>query len=230
MKEATIIPNTETTSISTILPLDQTRELETSASGFILRAQSITVIKTDEEQAEVAQLVADLDTITDKLTDLRTRLCDPAYKAWKNLSDFFKRLTDPPSLASKRLRTLAGDYQTRKEAARAAEEAKAAEKYQAKVERAMERGHVPPPPPAPKAEIATAYTTADGTAMRFRSDWRAEVLDLNLVPVERLREFVRSSTKHQEAFVSFLEGLAKTAGVREVPGCRISEVKTPVMK
>lgn len=201
--ELTIIPETE----------NKIAAFNTEATPVLGKFTGLKEVKDDSTFAEVNGHLVELKKRSSMIEALRSEICDPFYKTWKNTSDKFKAAAAPFVTEYSRLNSLTVGYQMKKEQAIREANRKAEEEAEKARKKAEKKGveYVPPPVMIPVEAPKTHY--ADQGSITYVTKWKSEVVDAKKVPGRYLVPDTRAIQKAVED------------GVREIPGVKIYETK-----
>lgn len=210
-------------------------QVKEETSLTLVNAQAITVTDSNT-YAQAGEMVRGLKALAKRITEYMADDIKRAHELHKSLTRKRAQAVDPIEAEARRLgREMAAwdaeqQRRRREEEARLAREAKAREEALALEQAALMREQGVPEAeamavveqaieaPAPVVTLAPAAPKVEGVS--YRSDWRFEITDPHAIP----REYLAIDEKKIGGVVRALKGAAK------IPGVRVYEVKTPVVR
>ena len=180
-------------------------------------------VNSRETNADAIVKISDAKTLTKKLEQERKNIVEAPNLFIRKVNSFVKEFTAPLLEIERVLKTKISQYQTRLEMERREQEKKAREeaaKLQAELDKEAKAKGVEPVKMAPVelAPVETVTRTEEGASAHIRKEWVGEIKDPEAVP----REFCTPDMK--------LIREAVKAGKREIPGVKIYEKSTTVIR
>lgn len=217
-----------------------TAEVEAIAERANLAPRKVT---DDDGLGVIGDLVKDAAMLARKADSMRKAEKEPHLTAGREIDAFFATFTDRLDRIRKVFEAVATDYQRAKaaearrkaedearrlreeeerqrEIARRAEEAnraKTAAKADDRAEDAAEKAAAAEALANASAAELTRTRSASGTLATAKTEWTFEVVDLDAIPLDRLRPYLRRDDI-EKAIRQFVR-----VGHRELPGVRIFE-------
>lgn len=215
-----------------------------------LAAGAPKAIRGEDDLGLIGDIVKQAVAVTKNIEASRVAAKEPYLKAGREVDAFFKLLVERITAIEKPLRQMATDYQREKaaeerrrleekarqqreeetrqrEIARQAEEANrraAASKAETAAGLAAARAAENESAAAAPAAELTRHRSAGGTIITTETRWTFEIVDLDAVPLERIRPYL-TRADIEKAVRSFVR-----VGGRELPGVRIYPDETAAFR
>lgn len=188
-----------------------------------LLAEQLQVVDEDSQKRAI-EMAGQAKGLFKRVEDMRKETVGPHNEFVKKVNGLCKTITDPLQRIEDRVKVKITQFaakQEQKRREREAAERREREELQKKLDAEAAASNTVPvkvaDPVQPKAPTQRAIHTAEGSAHQ-RKEWRFEVEDTSKVPTQYLIVDHAAIRK------------AVAAGVREIPGVRIYEETTTVIK
>ncbi len=188
-----------------------------------LEKSIVPVIKTEEEYLSITPMLVKTKEFMKKIDEVFNPMLKAAKATVESIKDEKDKHYQPVKELDSRLRLMASDWMTKKEAERKREQAKldaAAEKKRLALEEKNQAREEAGLAPIEKIIEAKQATAVEKGGISYRETWDFEIVNADLIP----KDFFIIDT----AAIGAIVRSEKSA--TNIPGIRVFSVKTPIVR